>query len=51
MIPYRKISGKDSFEIRYGSLLKIPQLKKLWKECFADEDAYISDFFDAMYAN
>lgn len=51
MIPYRKISGKDSFEIRYGSLLKITQLKKLWKECFADEDAYISDFFDAMYAN
>ena len=51
MIPYRKISGKDSFEIRYGSLLKITQLKKLWKECFADEDAYISDFFDAMNAN
>lgn len=36
--------------IRYGDQTKIPQLKHLWKECFADdEDAYIHDFFQAMY--
>lgn len=27
----------------------IPELKKLWKECFADEDAYINAFFDVLY--
>lgn len=37
--------------IQYGDQTKIPQLKKLWKVCFADEDAYIDDFFTAMYQN
>lgn len=35
--------------IRYGDSRSIPELKKLWKECFADEDAYIDAFFEAMY--
>lgn len=37
--------------IQYGDRTKIPQLKKLWKECFADDDAYIDGFFAAMYQN
>lgn len=37
--------------IQYGDPTKIPQLKQLWKECFSDEDAYIHDFFQAMYEN
>lgn len=37
--------------MQYGDRTKIPQLKKLWKACFADEDAYIHDFFEAMYEN
>lgn len=35
--------------IRYGEDRMIPELKKLWKTCFADEDAYINDFFAALY--
>ena len=35
--------------IRYGNSRSIPELKRLWKECFADEDAYIDAFFEAMY--
>ena len=35
--------------IRYGFDRMIPELKKLWKTCFADEDAYINDFFAALY--
>lgn len=35
--------------IRYADRAWIPQLKQLWKMCFADEDAYINDFFKAMY--
>lgn len=31
--------------IRFGENGDIPQLKHLWKECFADEDAYIDAFF------
>ena len=35
--------------IRFGKITDLPELKALWKECFADEDAYIDAFFDAMY--
>lgn len=35
--------------IRFGQTEDIPELKKLWKECFADEDAYIDAFFYAVY--
>ncbi len=35
--------------IRYADRAWIPQLRQLWKTCFADEDAYINDFFEAMY--
>ena len=35
--------------IRSGNNRSVPELKKLWKECFADEDAYIDAFFEAMY--
>lgn len=35
--------------IHYGNSRSIPKLKRLWKECFADEDAYIDAFFEAMY--
>lgn len=35
--------------IRFGDTKSIPELKKLWKTCFADEDAYIDAFFDALY--
>ena len=35
--------------IQYGNRQGIPELKRLWKECFADEDAYIDAFFEAMY--
>lgn len=35
--------------IRYGNNTFLPALKALWKECFADEDAYIDAFFRAMY--
>lgn len=35
--------------IQYGELKFIPALKRLWKECFADEDSYIDAFFDALY--
>lgn len=35
--------------IRFGDAGSIPALKKLWKECFGDEDAYIHAFFKALY--
>lgn len=35
--------------IRFGDAKSIPELKKLWKTCFADEDAYIDAFFDILY--
>ncbi|MDE7311427.1 MAG: GNAT family N-acetyltransferase [Eubacterium sp.] len=35
--------------IRYGKPADLPGLKALWKECFADEDAYIDAFFHALY--
>lgn len=35
--------------IRYGKPAFVPGLKALWKECFADEDAYIDAFFHALY--
>lgn len=35
--------------IRYGDQKSIPELKRLWKECFSDEDAYINAFFEAVY--
>jgi len=35
--------------IHFGENGDIPQLKHLWKECFADEDAYIDAFFHALY--
>lgn len=35
--------------ISYGDREYVPQLKRLWKECFDDEDAYIDAFFDALY--
>lgn len=35
--------------IRFGDTKNIPELKKLWKTCFADDDAYIDAFFDALY--
>ncbi len=35
--------------IRFGDQECILGLKKLWKECFADEDAYINSFFESLY--
>lgn len=35
--------------ICYGDRAYVPQLKRLWKECFDDEDTYINSFFDALY--
>lgn len=37
--------------VQYGGKQDIPELKKLWKACFDDEDAYIDAFFAAMYAD
>lgn len=35
--------------IRCGDTKSIPKMKRLWKECFADADAYINAFFEALY--
>ncbi len=35
--------------IRISKETDIPALKKLWKDCFGDEERYIDDFFAAMY--
>ncbi len=35
--------------IRQGDITYIPELKRLWKTCFEDEDAYIDAFFQALY--
>lgn len=39
------------YAVQYGEKKYIPELKKLWGACFADEDAYIDAFFEAMYAD
>lgn len=35
--------------IRPADRQSVPELKRLWKECFADEDAYIDAFYEAVY--
>ncbi len=35
--------------VRFGNFKSIPDLKRLWKVCFGDDDAYIDDFFSALY--
>ncbi len=37
--------------VQYGDKKYIPELKRLWKACFEDEDSYIDAFFAAMYAD
>lgn len=35
--------------IQFGDAESIAELKKLWKTCFFDEDAYINSFFHTFY--
>ena len=41
---------EQKVRIMTANALMIPALRHLWKQCFGDEDAYVSLFFDRRFS-